>query len=160
MIAYVKFCKKIKVPTLPLFQFFFFFFFQKIDERLNEIRRSQKSCTSRSIDFTLVKLKTRSMPFTMYMYVRESGAASPIPDLRPFAGRPLPTSSRDVRGEMIDEPPVECFHIGRPARQNGNKGQITIPILGLGSRTPNPEPKEKKRRVTVKTTDNRMVIGT
>ena len=39
---------------------------------------------------------------------------------------------------MIDEPPVECFHTGRPARQNGNKGQITIPILGLGSRTPNP----------------------
>ena len=39
---------------------------------------------------------------------------------------------------MIDEPPVKCFHTGRPARQNGNKGQITIPILGLGSRTPNP----------------------
>ena len=62
---------------------------------------------------------------------------------------------------MIDEPPVECFHTGRPARQNGNKGQITIPIPGLGSRTPNPGPKEKKKRgVTVKTTGNRMVIRT
>ena len=78
--------KKFKVPTLPLFQFFCFFFFQKIAERLNEIRRSQKSCTSRSIDFTHVKLKTRSMPFTMY--VREFGAVWPNPDLRPFAGRP------------------------------------------------------------------------
>ena len=39
---------------------------------------------------------------------------------------------------MIDEPPVECFHTGRPARQNGNKGKITIPILGLGSHTPHP----------------------
>ena len=38
---------------------------------------------------------------------------------------------------MIDEPPVECFHTGRPARQNGNTGKNTIPILGLGSRTPN-----------------------
>ena len=45
---------------------------------------------------------------------------------------------RAIRAKMIDEPPVECFHTGRPARQNGNKGQITIPILGLGSRTPNP----------------------
>ena len=63
--------------SIFFFYFFFyfsiFFFFQKIDERLNEIRRSQKSCTSRSIDFTHVKLKTRSMPFTMY--VREFGAA-------------------------------------------------------------------------------------
>ena len=40
---------------------------------------------------------------------------------------------------MIDEPPVECFHTGRPVRQDGNKGQITNPILGLGSRTPNPQ---------------------
>ena len=55
--------------------------------------------------------------------------------------RPLAT-----RGKMIDEPPVECFHTGRPARQNGNKVQITIPILGLGSRTPNSEPKEKKEK--------------
>ena len=42
---------------------------------------------------------------------------------------------RATRAKMIDEPPVECFHTGRPARQNGNKGQITITILGLGSRT-------------------------
>ena len=74
MIAYVKFCKKnSKSLPFPYFNFSSFFFFQKIDERLNEIRRSQKSCTSRSIDFTHVKLKTRSMPFTMY--VREFGAA-------------------------------------------------------------------------------------
>ena len=33
----------------------------------------------------------------------------------------------------------------RHARQNGNKGQITIPIPGLGSRTPNPEPEEKRK---------------
>ena len=57
----------------PISIFLLFFFFLKIDERLNEIRRSQKSCTSRSIDFTHVNLKTRSMPFTMY--VREFGAA-------------------------------------------------------------------------------------
>ena len=50
------------------------------------------------------------------------------------------------QGKMIDEPPVESFHTGRPACQNGNKGQITIPILGLGSRTPNPEPKEKEKK--------------
>ena len=36
------------------------------------------------------------------------------------------------------KPPVECFHTGRPARQNGNKGQITITIQGQGSRAPNP----------------------
>ena len=83
-IAFVKFSKK--VPTLPLFQFFFSFFFQEIDERLNEIRQSQKSCTSRRIDFTHVKLKTRSTPFTMYG--RECGAAWPNPGLWPFAGRP------------------------------------------------------------------------
>ena len=65
--------KKSKSLPFPYFNFSFFFFFQKIGERLNEIRRSQKSCTSRSIDFTHVKLKTRSMPFTMY--VREFGAA-------------------------------------------------------------------------------------
>ena len=53
---------------------------------------------------------------------------------------------RAIRAKMIDEPPVECFHTGRPARQNGNKGQITIPILGLGSRTPNPELEEKKKK--------------
>ena len=46
---------------------------------------------------------------------------------------------RAIRAKMIDEPPVECFHTGRPARQNRNKGQITIPILGLGSRTPTPK---------------------
>ena len=45
---------------------------------------------------------------------------------------------RAIRAKMIDEPPVECFHTGRPARQSGSKGQITIPMLGLGSRTPNP----------------------
>ena len=74
MIAYVKFCKKkVQSPYPSPISIFLFFFFQKIDERLNEIRRSQKSCTSRSIDFTHVKLKTRSMPFTMY--VREFGAA-------------------------------------------------------------------------------------
>ena len=65
--------KSSKSLPFPYFNFSIFFFFQKIDERLNEIRRSQKSCTSRSIDFTHVKLKTRSMPFTMY--VREFGAA-------------------------------------------------------------------------------------
>ena len=87
MIAFVKFCKKnSKSLPFPYFNFSIFFFFQKIDERLNEIRRSQKSCTSRSIDFTHVKLKTRSMPFAMY--VREFGAAWPNPDFRPFAGRP------------------------------------------------------------------------
>ena len=37
---------------------------------------------------------------------------------------------RAIRAKMIDEPPVECFHAGQPARQNGNKGQITIQILG------------------------------
>ena len=63
----------------------------------------------------------------------------------PPAGRSLEDRPRAVRGKMIDEPPVECFHTGRPARQNGNKGQITIPILGLGSGTPNPEPKEKRK---------------
>ena len=57
------------------------------------------------------------------------------------------------QGKMVDEPPVECFHTGRPARQNGNKGQITIPILGQGSRRQTPSRKKKrKRRVTVKTT--------
>ena len=65
--------KNSKSLPFPYFNFSFSFFFQKIDESLNEIRRSQKSCTSRSIDFTHVKLKTRSMPFTMY--VREFGAA-------------------------------------------------------------------------------------
>ena len=66
--------KNSKSLPFPYFNFsFFFFFFQKIDERLNEIRRSQKSCTSRSIDFTQIKWKTRSTPFTMY--VREFGAA-------------------------------------------------------------------------------------
>ena len=78
--------KKIQSPYPSPISIFLFFFFQKIDERLNEIRRSQKSCTSSSIDFTHVKLKTRSMPFTMY--VREFGAAWPNPDLRPVAGRP------------------------------------------------------------------------
>ena len=78
--------KNSKSLPFPYFNFSIFFFFQKIDERLNEIRRSQKSCTSRSIDFTHVKLKTPSMPFTMY--VREFGAAWPNPDFRPFAGRP------------------------------------------------------------------------
>ena len=33
---------------------------------------------------------------------------------------------------MIDEPPVECFHTGRPACQNGNKG---------GNHNPNPRPR-------------------
>ena len=61
MIAYMKFCKKIKSPYPSPISIFLFFFFQKIEERLNEIRRSQKSCTSRSIDFTHVKLKTRSI---------------------------------------------------------------------------------------------------
>ena len=58
--------KNSKSLPFPYFNFSIFFF-QKIDERLNEIRRSQKSCTSRNIDFTHVKLKTRSMPFTMYV---------------------------------------------------------------------------------------------
>ena len=78
--------KNSKSLPFPYAIFLFFFFFQKIDERLNEIRRSRKSCTSRSINFTHVKLKTRSMPFTTY--VREFGAAWPNPVLRPFAGRP------------------------------------------------------------------------
>ena len=39
---------------------------------------------------------------------------------------------------MINEPPVECFDTGRAAGKKGNKRQITIPILGLGSRTPSP----------------------
>ena len=45
-----------KVPTLriPLSKFFFCFF-PKIDERLNEICRSQKASISRSIDFRHVK---------------------------------------------------------------------------------------------------------
>ena len=57
----------------------------------------------------------------------------------------FPLVPRAIKGNMIDEPPVECFHTGRPARQNGKKGQITIPILGLRSRTPNLEPKEKRK---------------
>ena len=65
--------KKVQSPYIPPFQFFFSFFFHKIDERLNEIRRSEKLCSSRSIDFTHVKLKTRSTPFTMH--VKECGAA-------------------------------------------------------------------------------------
>ena len=86
MIVLVKFCKKIQSPYPSPVKFFSFsFFFQKIDAWLNEIRRTKKSSTSRSIDFTHVKLKTRSMPFTMY--VREFGAAWLNPDLRPFAGR-------------------------------------------------------------------------
>ena len=78
--------KNLKSLPFPYFNFFFLFFFQNIDERLNEIRRKLRSCTSRSTDFTHVKLKTRSMPFTMY--VREFDAAWPNPDLRPLAGRP------------------------------------------------------------------------
>ena len=67
MIALVKFCKKIQSPyPSPVKFFLFFFFFQKIDARLNEIRRTKKSSTSRSIDFTHVKWKTRRTPFTPF----------------------------------------------------------------------------------------------
>ena len=78
--------KNSKSLPLPYFNFFFFFFFQKINERLNEIRRKLRSCTSRSIDFTHLKLKTRTTPFTMYG--KECSAAWPNPGLWPFAGRP------------------------------------------------------------------------
>ena len=103
MIALVKFCKKFKVPTLPLYKFFFF---QKIDAGLNEIRQTKNSSTSRSIDFTHVKWKTRSTPITMY--VREFGAAWLNTDLRPFAGRaPVKSKCMGFAGYFAR---CICFH--------------------------------------------------
>ena len=55
----MKFYKKIQSPY-PFSVKFFLFFFQTIDARLREIRRTKKSSTSRSINFTHVKYKTRS----------------------------------------------------------------------------------------------------
>ena len=113
--------KNSKSLPFPYFNVFFFFFFQKIDERLNEIRRKLRSCTSRSIDFTHEKLKTRTTPFTMYG--KECSAAWPNPGLWPFAGRP-PVKSKCMGfagyfARWSSNIAVRC-----PSQVNGWKAQI------------------------------------
>ena len=119
--------KKFKVPTLPNVNFSFLFFFQKIDERLNEIRRSRKSCTSRSIDFTHGKLKTRSMPFTMYG--RECGSAWPNLGLWPFAGRP-PVKSKCMGFAGYFAQWRSNEHDAPGWRTSGISSRVTVPSSG------------------------------
>ena len=110
IIAFLKFCKKNQSPyTFP--EKSFPFFFQTIDARLSEIRRTKKSSTSRSIDFTHVKWKTQSKNVIydvcerVWCCLTESRSRLPAGHTPNQNARILPAILRDLSLSPLTPPP-------------------------------------------------------